>query len=345
MARLIIIGNGYDLAHLNGQTSYKKFSEWLCYKYELKIEGGNELNFTLSLSTYDGKFLKQFGNNEEYNKHIIEIDDGRKRIFSAMLVNMIADLGDESWSDFEKNLGNLPWKKYINEANAFYKNYSAEYSPVPYGTDLITSASGTILELFAEWVEKIKVKDVEKDKIDNKIGTIKDNDFFLIFNYTNTIEKVFSINRNKNLCYIHGSALNNDEIIVGHGDNKKQGGTNLDSEEDYIQEAEAVLYKNVKEIIEKHEDFFEVVKKTFSKDKNNEIYVYGWNGCGVDIDYLKKIVAIVESSNSKCKLYINNYNGDGENKEDLWKKSGFSGDIELISIPRKQSDNKCIKLS
>ena len=59
----------------------------------------------------------------------------------------------------------------------------------------------------------------------------------------------------------------------------------------------------------------------------------------------KKIVAIVESSNSKCKLYINNYNGDGENKEDLWKKSGFSGDIELISIPRKQSDNKCIKLS
>lgn len=113
-----------------------------------------------------------------------------------MLVNMMADLGDESWSGFEKNLGNLPWKKYINEANAFYKNYSAEYSPVPYGTDLITSASGTILELFAEWVEKIKVKDVEKDKIDNKIGTIKDNDFFLIFNYTNTIEKVFSINRN-----------------------------------------------------------------------------------------------------------------------------------------------------
>ena len=35
----------------------------------------------------------------------------------------------------------------------------------------------------------------------------------------------------------------------------------------------------------------------------------------------------------------------GKKKEKLWIKKGFSGDIKLISIPRKQSDNKCIKLS
>lgn len=333
MARLIIIGNGYDLAHLNGQTSYKKFSEWLCDKYELKIEGGNELNFTLSLSTYDGKFLKQFGNNEEYNKHIIEIDDGRKRIFSAMLVNMIADLGDESWSDFEKNLGNLPWKKYINEANAFYKNYIAEYSPVPYGTDLITSASGTILELFAGWVKTINVDNIKTDMIDAKIGDTKDNDFFLIFNYTNTIEKVFSIKCKENLCYIHGSVLNNDDIIVGHGEKTKTKGTNLVTEDDYIREAEAVLYKNPGAIIKNHKNFFDAIKNNFSKDNYNEIYVYGWNGRGVDEEYLWKIKSIVKSCKSKCKLYINDYNGDGKEKEELWKKYDFSSDmIEKISI-------------
>lgn len=27
MGRLIIIGNGYDMGHLNGATSYKKFGE------------------------------------------------------------------------------------------------------------------------------------------------------------------------------------------------------------------------------------------------------------------------------------------------------------------------------
>lgn len=32
MGRLIIIGNGYDMGHLNGATSYKKFGEWLCEK-------------------------------------------------------------------------------------------------------------------------------------------------------------------------------------------------------------------------------------------------------------------------------------------------------------------------
>ena len=331
MARLIIIGNGYDLAHLIGRTSYEKFSEWLCDNYDLKIEGGNEIDFTLSLSTYDGKFLKQFGNNEEYNKHIIEIDDGRKRIFSAMLVNMIADLGDQNWSDFENDLGNLPWKKYINEANEHYENYYATGSPVPYGTDLITSASGTILELFAEWVKTIKVENIKRYMIDEKIGTIKNNDFFLIFNYTNTIEKVFSINCKENLCYIHGSVLNNDEIIVGHGESNKSKPTNLDTEDDYILEAEAVLYKNTEKIIEKHNIFFETIKKNFSSDINNEIYVYGWNGRGIDEDYLDEIISIVKNCKSECKLYINDYNGDGKAKEEFWEQKGFLGKTKLIS--------------
>lgn len=333
MARLIIIGNGYDLAHLNGQTSYKKFSEWLCQKYGLSCEGNNMLDFTLSLSTYDGKFLKQLIDDEEYNKVFSEINDNRKKIFSTMLVNMIANLGDENWSNFENDLGNLPWKKYIDEANAHYENHYAAGSPVPYGTDLITSASGTILELFAEWVKTIKVDNIKIDMIDNKIGIIKDNDFFLIFNYTNTIEKVFSINCKENLCYIHGSVLNNDDIIVGHGEKTKTKGTNLVTEDDYIREAEAVLYKNPGAIIKNHKNFFDAIKNNFSKDNYNEIYVYGWNGRGVDEEYLRKIKSIVKSCKSKCKLYINDYNGDGKEKEELWKKYDFSSDmIEKISI-------------
>ena len=40
MGRLIIIGNGYDMGHLNGATSYKKFGEWLCEKYKLTMSSG-----------------------------------------------------------------------------------------------------------------------------------------------------------------------------------------------------------------------------------------------------------------------------------------------------------------
>ena len=84
-----------------------------------------------------------------------------------------------------------------------------------------------------------------------------------------------------------------------------------------------MLYKNVEKIIKKHGHFFKVVKNTFSRENNNEIYVYGWNGRGVDMKYLKKIVAIVKCSNSRCKLYINNYNGDGKKERKIMDKKRF----------------------
>lgn len=48
MARLIIIGNGYDLAH-NSKASYENFSEWLCNEYPLDINGKNILHFELDI--------------------------------------------------------------------------------------------------------------------------------------------------------------------------------------------------------------------------------------------------------------------------------------------------------
>lgn len=51
MGRLIIIGNGYDMGHLNGATSYKKFGEWLCEKYKLTMSSdNNKLPFSRELN-------------------------------------------------------------------------------------------------------------------------------------------------------------------------------------------------------------------------------------------------------------------------------------------------------
>lgn len=107
MARLIIIGNGYDLAHLNGQTSYDQFSKWLCNKYKLKINGNNRLYFELDIPTYNGTFLNNLINNNKYNINIKKVDESRKELFATMLVNMIADLNNNDWSDFENDLGKL----------------------------------------------------------------------------------------------------------------------------------------------------------------------------------------------------------------------------------------------
>ena len=329
MARLIIIGNGYDLAHLKGQTSYDEFSKWLCNKYQLDIKGNNELRFKLDIPTYNGTFLNNLVNNNKYNININNVDESRKELFATMLVNMIADLNKNDWSDFENDLGKLDWKKYIDEANKYYGNYCVPGSPVSYGTDLITSASRTIMDLFIGWIESIHIDDVKKDYIDKKIGNISNNDYFLIFNYTNTVEKVFSIPKKDNLCYIHGTASNGDSIVVGHGDINKSGGSNLDNDDDYIKEAEAALYKNTKQIFKNHQAFFDNVKNDFCRSENNEIYVYGWNCSDSDKYYLNKIIDI--GNNANCSLYLNNYKGDGCRKAQLWKDIGFDGKIELIN--------------
>lgn len=328
MARLIIIGNGYDLAHLKNKTSYKDFSEWLCNKYQLDINGNNKLYFKLDIPTYNATFLNNLVNNNKYNIDIEKVDESRKKLFATMLVNMIADLNNNDWSDFENDLGKLDWKKYIDEANKYYGNYCVPGSPVSYGTDLITSASRTIMDLFIGWIESIHIDDVKKDYIDKKIGNISNNDYFLIFNYTNTVEKVFSIPKKDNLCYIHGTVSNGNNIVVGHGDINKSGGSNLDNDDDYIKEAEAALYKNTEQIFENHQAFFDNVEIDFYNCKNNEIYVYGWNCSDSDKYYLNKIINIVNGN--YCTLYLNNYNGHGFIKEKTWKDEGFNGKIELI---------------
>lgn len=329
MARLIIIGNGYDLAHLKNKTSYKDFSEWLCNKYQLDINGNNKLYFHLDIPTYNGTFLNNLVNNNKYNINIKNVDESRKELFSTMLVNMIADLNDKKWSDFENDLGKLDWNKYIDEANKYYGNYCVPGSPVSYGTDLITSASRTIMDLFIGWIESIDIYDVKKDYIDKKIGNISNNDYFLIFNYTNTVEKVFLIPKKDNLCYIHGTASNGNNIVVGHGDINKSGGSNLDNDDDYIKEAEAALYKNTEQIFENHQAFFDNVKSDFCSSEYNEIFVYGWNCSDSDKYYLTKIINIVNGN--YCTLYLNNYDGDGVKKEQLWKANGFKGTTKLIS--------------
>lgn len=328
MARLIIIGNGYDSAHLKNKTSYKDFSEWLCNKYQLDINGNNKLYFKLDIPTYNATFLNNLVNNNKYNIDIEKVDESRKELFATMLVNMIADLNNNNWSDFENDLGKLDWKKYIDEANKYYGNYCVPGSPVSYGTDLITSASRTIMDLFIGWIESIHIDDVKKDYIDKKIGNISNNDYFLIFNYTNTVEKVFSIPKKDNLCYIHGTASNGDSIVVGHGDINKSGGSNLDNDKDYIKEAEAALYKNTKQIFKNHQAFFDNVKNDFCRSEINEIFVYGWNCSNSDKYYLTKIIDI--ANNTDCNLYLNDYKGDGIIKENLWKNNGFKGTIKLI---------------
>ena len=327
MGRLIIIGNGFDLHYLKGATAYREFGEWLCGKFNLSLDNKNVLPFSKGIDAYTGSFY--LNTICDFPKKLAnKIDDERNAFFAAMLVNMIQDLGDETWASFENNLAKLPWKKYIKKANAFFGSKSLCGSPVSYGTDFITSSVSTIYSLFSEWASTIDSTPQVKNTFQNKIKAINKDDTVLIFNYTDTFERLFHLtSADSRVCHIHGGICCEKQIIVGHGYASKSTGTNLNTVSDYIQEAKAALYKNTEKIINDEQDIWKQIEANFSVGACNEIWAYGWNGKGVDEPYLKKIIQIVRNSNKECTLFLNCYRCDGFEKMRLWKKNGFPGKI------------------
>ena len=66
-------------------------------------------------------------------------------------------------------------------------------------------------QVFDDWVNQI---DNNVDKITN-VFHFNRRDIYLSFNYTDTLEKLYRVPRDR-INYIHGRRNSNDEIIVGH---------------------------------------------------------------------------------------------------------------------------------
>ena len=327
MGRLIIIGNGYDLHYLKGVTAYRKFGECLCEKFSLSLENKNVLPFSKEIEVYTGSFYLNAicGFPTEV---AAKIDDERNCFFAAMLVNMIQDLGNETWNSFENNLAKLPWEKYIKEADTFFGSKALCGSSVSYGTDFITSSVCTIYSLFSEWASTIDSTPSASNTFQSKIKSINDDDTILIFNYTDTFERFFDLqSTDPRVCHIHGTAKEKDSIVVGHGDKQKSEFSVLDTVADYIQDAEATLFKNTGAIIKKHEKTWKKIESDFLNGTCNEVWEYGWRGKEADEPYLGKIVQIVKDSNKDCTLFLNCHDCSGCEIKELWGKNDFPGKI------------------
>lgn len=191
---LNIIGNGFDLYH-GLPSSYYYFGCFLI---------NHHLDFYERMcESYNIKYQKNF--------HPIahDFDYTAEDIF---------------WRDFEKNLGLIDdcfiVDTNITDLNLEYDDY----------TELDIKESIRAEEIkyyFQNWVEN--TLDINKNYtlIKKHIKSLKktvcfgENDYFLQFNYTHSLEKIYGIQKNK-IHYIHGEC-NGDysELIVGHRNNER----------------------------------------------------------------------------------------------------------------------------
>lgn len=252
---LFIIGNGFDLGHLL-PTHYS--------------------NFRMFLEEYYPDFLKDFedkydlwGNKSktplwnEFESYLANIDEDS--LFEQM--HQSTDLGLES--------GNVG----IEDTLTDYFNTQFNYIE-----DL------TIY--LKEWIEQVNQQLNGKNKRTSFIEE-NSNDIFLNFNYTTTLEDLYSIEE-ENVIHIHGVVNSEEDLVLGHSDldkityfrEKYREAQNIRDEQsspiyDILAEYCSRTYKDVMEHI------YQLVFLDFNSIE--KIMIIGHSLSDVDLPYFKEI--------------------------------------------------------
>lgn len=196
------------------------------------------------------------------------------------------------WSDFEENLSGFDddllreyGLNYLedygceNWRDAFHHDYQYELDRE---IDRITQG---IRKSFCNWLSQISFDGSEKKAI-----PLEKDAYYLTFNYTRTLEKIYDI-PTQNILHIHGifKGRNNDKIIYGHSGHPYIIEKNIDDPR--IAEGEKIIKdyfkkttKPVKQIIHRYQKFF---YRMIVDVKNVTIVGHSMNE--IDFPYFKRI--------------------------------------------------------
>lgn len=270
MNTLVVIGNGFDLAH-NLPTRYSDFEKFLASKDEY------------------GKFLKLI---TEY----IPLD---------------GEMG--LWSSFEEALGCLDQDQLKEDNSNFLVLYGSDdwsdsyHHDYQYRINEALSFAPDISKYFREWVENIEIS---CGKIEMLPELIDKANLFLSFNYTNTLETVYDVEKSR-ILYIHGDIGSKEKLIVGHHDESLLKEPKFDENDDVrVMEAESIIsdyfkhtFKNTEKIAERNNKFF----SSLSSLGLERVYVLGHSLSDIDGYYFRKIRKLVPDS---CEWHISFYKND-----------------------------------
>jgi hypothetical protein len=271
---LNVIGNGFDLYH-GLPSSYFYFGCFLIENYSSLYE---------ELSDMYG-FKK--GISKGYPSD--DFTFGVEKIF---------------WSEFEKHLGEieLMWLEgTLQDDLGLECDDAIDLEMYQYEN------SNKIKSALSKWINDIvdkkdNYKIIFKNMPKDKFIEFNENDFFLSFNYTHTLENIYSID-DYSILHIHGESFENQEanLVIGHCNDKRINDleeelskNNEDYYDQYLRnrnnESQCLLYsledlrKDVKSCLRECDSYFKRIKEAPQK-----IYIYGLSLGEVDLPYLDKI--------------------------------------------------------
>lgn len=210
------------------------------------------------------------------------------------------------WSDFERNLTHLNILRLVNENIDIWKHQNSRDIENTFDTEF-----SNLKTYFMEWVIS-KFNHIHGDRIYD----LSANDFYVNFNYTNTLHTVYGI-PNTRILYIHENSVENHYLmpIVGHGEPPEEITRRIEDVSANIEEivrlsffrdlgiypvgetTEVIkneinhflnsLRKNTDDVMQRHHDFFENLGE--QRDVVTDVIILGHSLADVDIPYFKRI--------------------------------------------------------
>ena len=267
---LHIIGNGLDLAH-DMESTYGHFE-----RFAWKHAGKRGFHLGLLEEVYPG----------------INRKTGRL----------------ELWSDLEKTLGNPDIKQayaLCTEDIEAEEDHEIRYQPAMEDAPqyMLPAMFDSFQELFDEWVNSIVIYEDEGRVLPH----FEADGLFFSFNYTETLEELYHIPRER-IKYIHGRRNTSDDLIVGHcndvdGSKQLPVSPMIYEYEGYNNVARAVneRRKKVSDIIESNIKYWRLLHNV------NKVVVYGHSLSEVDLPYFRVIAKHVMRDAEWCfSIYYKN---------------------------------------
>lgn len=231
---------------------------------------------------------------------------------------------DEWWWQFEQSLGSPDMSDYIEQTTLENEpDYgSDEFRDRDYHAGQIQAENeigGLVQEIrdsFTEWVASLSLP-----KSDKKISLDKDDAYFINFNYTDTLQKVYNV-ADENILSIHGNVSKGTDLVLGHSRTYEE----IDSEyvvempeppvdlddtelaewydnhsddgEDYIhQSVRGEVVSQISSLRKNTAGIMIANKKTFESLKDvNHIFVYGLSFSPIDTPYIDELICHIDKN-------------------------------------------------
>lgn len=273
MNRIIIVGNGFDLAH-GVKTSYKDFIEWYFgkvveelkrdYYYKDDLLEIKTIYNAIEMSIYTNPIdMSTYIDNAKSNLEIIKkmkyIGNEFTFKFSPLFERIIKDVENKGWVDIEMDYYEL-LKDYALNKRGDVKQLNDELSYIEkklieYLKEVENGyfSPNPIIKTFGEEIKKMIYEDIASRDVSIKYHILsrnkeqdKQNKVVLLnFNYTKIADKYID-NKNADffVIHIHGKLDDEGSVIFGYGDelDKKYKEIEELNDNEYLEKVKSVKY-------------------------------------------------------------------------------------------------------